>query len=266
MSADGAARVYELRGADAAAALDWLHVHADVAGALEGDDAITVWLAAPMPALPASPAFAVQVRELAFDPAAAAITGLEHDAPILVADDLLVRPPWVARPAAFRGVELVVPRGGAFGSGEHASTQAALRCLHTMWDAPPTFGDVGTGSGILALYAHVRGGARIAACDVDPACVAAARELLPAADVRLGGAEVMPPVAGLVANMTGDELRAAMPAMLRAWQRTHALVLGGLRAHEVDGVAALVGRPVHARCTVGEFTSVGYRGAAGAAR
>jgi hypothetical protein len=77
----------------------------------------------------------------------------------------------------------------------------------------------------------------------------------------------MPPVAGLVANMTGDEQRAALPAMLRAWQRSHALVLGGLRAHEVDAVAALVGRPVHARCTVGAFTSVGYRGdAAGAVR
>lgn len=260
MTARGAPRVYELRGADAAAALDWLHVHADVEGVIEGDDALTVWLAAPMPALPPLPAFDVRVRELAVDPAAAAITGLEHDAPIAIADDLLVRPPWVARPPAFRGVELVVPRGGAFGSGEHASTQAALRCLHALWDAPPSFGDVGTGSGILALYAHVRGCARIAACDVDPASVAAARELLPAADVRLGGAEVMPPVAGLIANMTGDELRAAMPAMQRSWQRTHAFVLGGLRAHEVDAVAALVALPVACCCTVGAFTSVGYRG------
>ncbi|MFN9706552.1 MAG: 50S ribosomal protein L11 methyltransferase, partial [Planctomycetota bacterium] len=143
-------RVYELRGPDAAAALDWLHVHADVQGALEGDDALTVWLAGPLPALPFG---GVAVRELAADPQAAAITGLEADRPIVVADDLLVRPPWVERPADFVGVELVVPRGGAFGSGEHGSTQAALRCLHAMWDAPPTFADVGTGSGILALYA-----------------------------------------------------------------------------------------------------------------
>ena len=252
-------RVYELRGPDAAAALDWLHVHADVQGALEGDDALTVWLAAAMPALPFD---GVAARELAADPHAAAITGLEADRPILVAADLLVRPPWVERPADFRGVELVVPRGGAFGSGEHGSTQAALRCLHALWDAPPTFADVGTGSGILALYARVRGCRAIAACDIDAASVAATRELLPDADVRLGGADALPAVHGMVANMTGDELRAAMPAMLARWRRSHALVLSGLRAHEVDGVAAMVDAPVAHRTTVGDFTSVGYRGGA----
>jgi len=252
-------RVYELRGTDAAAALDWLHVHADVQGALEADDALTVWLAAPLPALPFAD---VAARELAVDPQAAAITGLEADRPIFVADDLLVRPPWVACPADFAGVELVVPRGGAFGSGEHGSTQAALRCLHALWDAPPTFADVGTGSGILALYAHARGCPRIAACDIEEPAVAATRELLPQADVFLGGAETLPAVHGMVANMTGSELRAAMPAMLARWQRSHALVLSGLRAHEVDEVAAMVGAPVACRVTVGDFTSVGYRGGA----
>lgn len=250
-------RVYELRGIDAAQALDWLHVHAEVQGAIEGDDAITVWLAAELPALPP---FVVAVNEVAVDPTAAAITGLEHDVAIALGADLLVRPPWVERPAGFDGVELVVPRGGAFGSGEHASTQAALRCLHAIWDGPPDFADVGTGSGILALYAQVRGCRRIVACDIDAASVAAARELLPDADVRLGGAEVLPAVAGMVANMTGSELRQAMPAMRRVWTGTHALVLSGLRAHEVDDVAALVGRPVAHRVTVDAFTSVGYRG------
>ena len=121
-------------------------------------------------------------------------------------------------------------------------------------------GGVGTGSGILALYASVRGCQSIAACDIDAASVAAARELLPAATVHLGGAETMPTVAGLVANMTGSELRAAMPAMLRAWSGSHALVLSGLRAHEVEPVAAMVGRPVAHRVTVEAFTSVGYCG------
>jgi hypothetical protein len=252
-------RVYELRGADAAPALDWLHVHADVLGALEGDDVLTVWLDGALPALPFDD---LAVRELAVDPQAAAVTGLEHDRPIAVADGLLVRPPWVARPEGFAGVELVVPRGGAFGSGEHGSTQAALRCLHALWDAPPTFADIGTGSGILALYAQVRGCPSIAACDIEEPAVAAARDLLPGADVRLGGAETMPVVDGMVANMTGSELRAAMPAMLARWRRTHALVLSGMRAHEVDAVVALVDAPIAHRVTVGDFTSVGYRGGA----
>ncbi len=251
-------RVYELRGPLAATALDWLHVHAEVQGAIEGDELITVWLAEAAPPLP----FAVHVRELAVDPAASAITGLENDAAIFVAADLLVRPPWVERPAGFSGIELIVPRGGAFGSGEHASTQAALRCLHAVWDAPPTFADIGTGSGILALYAHVRGCPSIAACDIDAASVAAAQELLPAAAVHLGGAETMPKVAGLVANMTASELRAAMPSILARWRQTHVLVLSGLRATEVDDIAALVPHAVAHRVTVDAFTALAYRGSA----
>ncbi len=255
--ADAPLRVFELRGAAAAEALDWLHVHAEVQGAIEDEAMVTVWLVGALPVLPHT---GIEVRELPVDPDAPVATGLEHDVPILVASDLLVRPPWVARPEGFRGVELLVPRGGAFGSGEHGSTQAALRCLHAMWDAPPSFGDVGTGSGILALYAQVRGTQRLAACDIDAASVAAARELLPTAQVTLGGAETMPACAGLVANMTGTELTASMPAILRCWQRSHALVLSGMREHEVDAVGALVPHAVVHRETVGAFTSVGYRG------
>ena len=253
---DDQVRAFELRGDRVAEALDWLHVHCDVQGAIEEEQRITVWLAGPLPALPFAD---VAIAELAIDPAAAAITGLEHDAPILVADDLLVRPPWVAAPAGFTGVELVVPRGGAFGSGEHGSTQAALRCLHALWDAPATFADIGTGSGILALYAEVRGCRRIQACDIDPASVQAAQELLPTAAVHLGGPELCRPADGVVANMTGTELRAAMPAILRCWTGARALVLSGLRAAEVEPVAAMVPAPVALRLTVGDFTSVGYR-------
>ncbi len=255
--AESTVRAFELSGEGAAGALDWLHVHADVLGALEGEHTITVWLAGALPPLPKA---GVTVRELAFDPAAPAVTGLEHDAPIAVAPDLLVRPPWVERPAGFQGVELVVPRGGAFGSGEHGSTQAALRCLHALWDAPPSFGDAGTGSGILALYASVRGCASIDACDIDPACVRAARELLPGSRVHLGGADTLPVVDGLVANMTAAELRACLPQLLRAWSRRHLLVLGGLRANEVDELAASIPAGIAHREQVGVFTALGYRG------
>ena len=260
---NGPLRAFRLRGAGVPRALDWLHVHTELDGVLEHDDGVTVWLAGPLPALPTDD---VSVEPLAVDPAAAAITGLEHDRAILVEPDLLVRPPWVERPAGFVGVELVVPRGAAFGSGEHDSTQAALRCLHALWDAPPSFADVGTGSGILALYAQVRGCRAIAACDVDPACVAAARALVPGAAVSLGDASSLPPAAGMVANMTGDELHASMPAMLAAWTRSHALVLSGMRPAEVAGIERLPGLPVAHRVRAGAFTALGYLPAAAAGR
>lgn len=257
MTGGAAPRAFELRGPGRAAALDWLHVHAELLGVLEGDDAITVWLDGP---LPPPPHAGVTVRELAVVAADFSVTGREHDAPIVVAPDLLVRPPWVERPAGFAGIELVVPRGGAFGSGEHGSTRAALRCLHALWDDPPSFADVGTGSGILAAYAAVRGCGRIHACDVDPAAVQAANELLPAAAVTLGGPESLPPCDGLVANMTAAELRGALPAIRRAWTGRHLLVLGGLRAGEVGPFAASLPWPAAHRETVGDFTALGYRG------
>ena len=123
MNDPAAVRVYVLTGADAAMALDWLHVHADLQGVMEEDLAITVWLAGELPTLPFAD---LAVRELPVDATQPPVTGLEQDTAILVAGDLLVRPPWVERPAGFAGIELLVPRGNAFGSGEHASTQAAL--------------------------------------------------------------------------------------------------------------------------------------------
>ena len=260
MTQDGAVRAYELRGDRAAEALDWLHVHTELQGAMEGDDCITVWLAGPLPELPQPE---VAVREIVVAAADLAVTGLEQDTAIAIADDLIVRPPWVARPAHFTGIELVVPRGGAFGSGEHDSTKVALRCLHRLWDAPSSFVDVGTGSGILALYAQVRGCPHIQACDIEEPSVLAARELLPAATVLLGGPELLAPAAGVIANMTASELRAAMPAILGLWTRERSLVLSGLRADEVDAVVGLVPAPIAWRETSGAFTAVGFRGLAG---
>ncbi|HEX5053393.1 MAG TPA: 50S ribosomal protein L11 methyltransferase [Planctomycetota bacterium] len=256
MTAPGPGRAYEIRGAAAAQALDWLHVHANVLGVWEGDDSIAVWLAAPMPTLPQA---GLTVREIHGTGADEAITGLERDTPIAVAPDLLVRPPWVERPAAFAGIELVVPRGGAFGSGEHASTRAALRCLHRLWDAPGSVADVGTGSGVLALYAVVRGCARVQACDIEMASVHAARALLPGAIVHLGGPETLSPADCVVANMTAEELHAALPAMLERWTRRSALVLCGLRAEEVEPMRRRLAREPVATETVEAFTALGFR-------
>lgn len=247
-------RAFALRGAGRDDALAFLHLHADVRGVLETDDELVVWLAAAPPPLDA---FACAVEERAVRDEDFGHTGLEHDRAILVADDLLVRPPWVERPRDFTGVELVVPRGGAFGSGEDDSTRATLRALHRCWPdrAPASFADVGCGTGILALYAQHRGCARITACDIDPPSVAAAKELLPDADVRLGTAGALPPCELVVANMTGDELQAALPELLALWTGGAPLVLGGTREHQLDALAARVPAAVVHREPRGEFVA-----------
>ena len=152
-------RAYALHGPDQDQALAWLYVHGDVHGVLEEESALVIWTPGALPPLPAD--LQVTATERVVHAEDFTVTGLENDAAILVTADLMVRPPWVARPLGFTGIELIVPRGGAFGSGEHDSTKAALVVMHRGWSSPASMADVGTGSGILALYAQVRGCARV---------------------------------------------------------------------------------------------------------
>ena len=228
-------RCYRLRGNAVELALDLLHVHAEVAGVLEGDGEATVWLAGAMPELGIED---LAVEELHDARMHAAATGLEQDRAIVLAPDLVVRPPWVPPVAGFSGIELVVPRADAFGSGEHGSTRAALLNLHAHWDQRArSFADVGTGSGILAAYGVARGCPTISGCDIDPIAVQRALELLPCSCMVVGGAEALPAAAdSVVANMTGSELASSLEAILAKWNRRGILVLSGMRAHEVDPI------------------------------
>ena len=249
-------RVFVLQGMDAAMAVEWLHVNAPVEGVLEEADALVVWLPCELPQLPKG--FEVTVSERKVSAEDYHVTGLENDAAIIVADDLLVRPPWVDCPEGFSGVELIVPRGGAFGSGEHDSTKAALVIMHRNWSAVTSMADVGVGSGILALYASVRGCDRIEACDIDKPSVAAARELLPEASIYVGGAELMQPCDLVVANMTGTELHESWTSILSVWTRQNDLILSGMRAHEVDGLVGRIPGVEVDRETFGAFTAVRF--------
>jgi hypothetical protein len=260
-------RCYQLVGSEPAlcAALNVLLVRADVRGIEERPDEREVWLAQAWPdgvVLPAD----VEVRELTVHAAQFAHTGRERDAAILIAPDLCVRPPWVPRPTGFAGVELVVPRGGAFGSGEHASTRAALLALHSCWPAAgvDTFVDVGTGSGILALYGAVRGVARVVACDIDLDSVRAACALVPGVRVVCSSARGLGCAADVVvANLAAHELRAEIGGVADLWSRTRGLfVLSGLRgADEVAACRADSARlhlSVPRAFAVDEFTALAF--------
>lgn len=222
-------------------ALDRLHLAADVTGVREGSGWIEVWLAGPWPDVPLPEGLTVQ-RLPAPD---RSWTGREQDRAVFVLPHLIVRPPWVERPTGFDGIDLVVPRGGAFGSGEHGSTQAALQVLDEIWRAagpPASFMDVGTGSGILALYAREQGVASLQACDLQESAAVAAAELLGMPVVH-GGADALDgPVDMVVANLNGRELVAARPCLLAHWGRV--LVLSGMRPDEVAGVLRPLPRPV----------------------
>jgi len=249
VSGDGL-RGFRLEGEPGAVAafVERICVHCDVAGIRE--EPWEVWLEGALPN-PVPEGVVVVGLEVP----ARAWTGLEDDAVIPVQPDLIVRPPWVEPPDGFAGIDLVVPRGGAFGSGESESTRAVLTLLHREWSAPRSFADVGTGSGILCLYAARRGVPAIVGCDVDPVAVDAARELVPSATFRCGDARVLRPADLVVANLRADEWAIARDVVVGLWQRR--LVVGGLRpADEAQALAGLP-RPV-ARARVGEFGAFAF--------
>ena len=97
-------------------------------------------------------------------------------APLAVGPFLLidgVRP--TDRPRDDRLLEVCIPRGRAFGTGEHETTRLCLELLGEAHLTDRRVLDLGTGSAVLAIAA-ARRGARVLALDKDPAVLEVAEE------------------------------------------------------------------------------------------
>ena len=88
--------------------------------------------------------------------------------PAQVTPNLLILPAWEPMPEAADGHVIRMDPGPAFGTGQHATTRM---CLAAMERIPlrglRTVLDVGTGSGILAIYGVKLGAERVVAIDND---------------------------------------------------------------------------------------------------
>ena len=85
-----------------------------------------------------------------------------------VTPGLLVLPSWEPPPARPQGRILLMDPGPAFGTGQHASTRLCLQALEDLApESPWDLLDVGTGSGILAIYGVMLGASPVAAMDID---------------------------------------------------------------------------------------------------
>lgn len=89
-----------------------------------------------------------------------------------------VRPPWKELPAGVGGLEIVIDPQMAFGTGHHETTRLMMQAMSAMPLAGKTVLDWGSGSGILAFYARLRGAAAVTGIDIDPDAVENARHNL----------------------------------------------------------------------------------------
>lgn len=157
-----------------------------------------------------------------------------------------VVPAWEDPPEP-EGLIVRIDPGMAFGTGTHPTTGLMIRLLELSVRPGQRWLDVGTGSGILALAAWRLGG-EVAAVDVDPVAVAAARRNIQAhgADIpvwRGTAADVpagLPAWDGLAANLTANIIRAELPRLTAQVASGGTLLLSGIIEERWDELAAVL--------------------------
>jgi ribosomal protein L11 methyltransferase len=100
----------------------------------------------------------------------------KHFKPLEIDTALLVKPGWSKRRRKPGQAIVILDPGLSFGTGQHPTTEFCLRSLVSVRNElkNPSFLDVGTGSGILAIAAAKLGFAPVDAFDFDPDSIAVA--------------------------------------------------------------------------------------------
>ncbi|MEW6082570.1 MAG: 50S ribosomal protein L11 methyltransferase [Bacillota bacterium] len=141
--------------------------------------------------------------------------------------------------------------GMAFGTGTHVTTQLAMEAIAREVTPGMRVLDVGTGSGILALAAALKGASQVWGIDRDPVAVRSGR-----ANARLNGlsgrvritrGELVqwarpdrPPLDVVVANITGGVIRSITPLLARILKPGGTFIASGIvDTQEEDTVKTL---------------------------
>jgi len=151
-----------------------------------------------------------------------------------------------------RAIQLIIPAGSAFGTGEHATTAMSLRLLEQVtrgWKPGWSLADLGTGSGILALVAKRFGAKRAVAIDAAAIAISTARanarlNKINNIDFKVGDAlrweDRHEKFEIITANLFSELLIKALPKLRRQLKRNGRLILSGvLRNQEREFIRAL---------------------------
>ncbi len=96
--------------------------------------------------------------------------------PVKCGEKIVIVPMWEKYDALPGEVIIKMDPGMAFGTGTHETTRLCLALMEKHMKKGMTVLDMGTGSGILAIYAAKIGAGKIDAYDIDPVAVRVAKE------------------------------------------------------------------------------------------
>jgi ribosomal protein L11 methyltransferase len=186
----------------------------------------------------------------------------------------IVAPPWDVPRDSDATVIIIEPSRG-FGTGHHASTRLCLRALSDADVRGKRVLDLGTGSGVLAMAAHVSGAREVIAVDIDPDAIDSARAsarlnarvgtihwLL--GDFRDHGWDALTggPFDVVLANLTGGMLISSAPRIRQLLKNTGVLICSGFDEDEEPHVRDALALAPHARSVEERWVVLTLRGAA----
>ena len=166
-----------------------------------------------------------------------------------ITERLTVVPAWEPVPEAPGCTVIRMDPGPAFGTGAHPTTRMCLESIENLHPRDAwTMLDVGTGSGILAIYADKLGAGRILATDTDPEALRWAERNIElnrcSKSIELSSKPVGELSGGfsiLVANLTRDALLQLLPDFERLLEKGGAMILSGLLHEQVQEVQKPLG-------------------------
>lgn len=167
--------------------------------------------------------------------------------PVRITDRFFIVPPGISHKAGAGRFDIRIFQGISFGSGHHPTTRLCLRAIeHLFFNMPDTSdlaggraGDIGTGSGILAIAVCLAGMASCRAWEIDPNAVSEARRNIAAnhLDSRITVIDDLmapdPPMLSLVcANLRLPTLKQLAPLVAAVVAPGAALIFSGIRTWE----------------------------------
>jgi ribosomal protein L11 methylase PrmA len=169
----------------------------------------------------------------------------------LVEDVLVVPPPELAGLASDTAHspspnDIVLMPGLAFGSGRHETTRLVAQAFWEIHPRPDSVLDIGTGSGILAIFARKAGVARVDAVEISEEALENARGNFArnsCGDVGLyrSVAEVTGPYDMILGNLLTPTILHLRPEMLRLLGPGGRIILSGVTLAEVHEVESACG-------------------------